>query len=357
MNFCTFLILILPSIILSCLTMYFLTSYFYKKKTFSIIKTLFSVKPSLDIDKVLPQILEIVEKLLKPERCSLMLVDNSDNMLKIKVGNNISTTSMRNIKLNFDEGIAGKALQLGQSVVVNDVSKSKFYRKFFSVDKPIKKEKLVVLPMKLEDKNLGVINLHFKVNTKFPSSVVDKMLLKILSDYISIIIDNCYKYFDVVSDSMTKMYNHNYILRRLEQEIELAKKFQSKLSLIMIDIDHFKQINDKYGHQQGDKVITIIAKIIKDNIRFSDIAGRYGGEEFCIILPNTKLDDAVNVSQRLKNNISVEKITIQNGQQISVTCSFGVKEYEALDTVEDFVNKADKLLYQAKFLGRDRICY
>ena len=357
MNFSSSLILILLFVSFACLISYFLTSYFYKKKILLLLKTLFSVEPSLDIDKVLPQILDIVKKLLNPQRCSIMLVDSSEGILRIKIGDNISTTAMREIKLNINEGIAGKALQLSQPVVVKDVSKSEFYYKFFSLEKPVKKEKLVVLPLKIEDKNLGVVNLHFSTNTKYPSSVLDKTLLKILSDYISRIIDNCYKYFDVVSDSMTKMYNHNYILKRLEQEIELSKKFSSSLSLIMMDIDHFKQINDKYGHQSGDKVIITIARIIKDNIRFSDIAGRYGGEEFCIILPNTKLNNAVNVAQRLKKSISNEKVLVQDGQQISVTCSFGVKEYEIDDTVEEFVNKTDKFLYQAKILGRDRICY
>jgi len=322
-----------------------------------ILKTLFSVEPSLEIDKVLPQVLDIVKKLLKPQRCSIMLVDNTDNMLKIKIGENILTAAIRMIKLPLTEGIVAKALNLSQPVVVKDVSKSDYYYKIFSSDKPVKKEKLVVLPLKVENKNFGVVNLHFNINTRFPSSFLDKMLLKILSDYISIIIDNCYKYFDAVSDSMTKMYNHNYILKRLQQEIEFSKKFKSTLSLILIDIDHFKQINDKYGHQSGDKVIISIAKIIKDNIRFSDIAGRYGGEEFCIILPNTKLEGAVSIAQRLKNQISAKKITIQDGQQISVSCSFGVKEYDMNDTVEEFINKTDKLLYQAKFLGRNRICF
>jgi diguanylate cyclase (GGDEF)-like protein len=349
-----FTILLFTSLVF--LTSHFLTAYFYKKKVLSIFKTLFSVEPTLEVDKVLPQILDVVKKLLNPQRCSIMLVDN-DGILKIKIGDNISPTAMREVKLNVTEGIAGKALQLAQPVVVKDISKSEFYYKFFSVEKPVRKERLVVLPLKIDDKNLGVINLHFNTNTKFPSTVFEKSLLKILANYISRIIDNCYKYFDVVSDSMTRMYNHNYILKRLEQEIELSKKFRSTLSLIMIDIDHFKQINDNYGHQAGDKVIITIAKIIKDNIRFSDIAGRYGGEEFCIILPNTKLNDAVNVAQRLKNSISNEKILVQDGQQISVTCSFGVKEYEVDETVDEFLKKTDNLLYQAKFLGRDRICY
>ena len=356
MNFISSFIILL-FILFACLTVQFLTLYFYKRKTLVILEELLSIKPSLDLDRTLPQILAVIKKLFKPERCSIMLVDDTDNMLKIKIGDNISTTAMRKIKLNIDEGIAGKSLTLGQPVVVKDISKSKFYNRFFSSEKPVKKEKLVVLPLKIDDKNLGVVNLHFKPNTRFPSSYLDKVLLKLLSDYVSRMLDSCYKYFDVVSDGMTRMYNHNYILKRLEEEIELAKKFQSKLSLIMIDIDHFKQINDRYGHQAGDKVILTIARIIKNNIRFSDIAGRYGGEEFCIILPNTKLADAVNVAQRLKNNVSLEKILFQDEQQISVTCSFGVKEYEIGDTVEEFINKTDKLLYQAKLLGRDRICY
>jgi signal transduction protein with GAF and PtsI domain len=135
MNFSSSLILILLFVSFACLISYFLTSYFYKKKILLLLKTLFSVEPSLDIDKVLPQILDIVKKLLNPQRCSIMLVDNSEGILRIKIGDNISTTAMREIKLNINEGIAGKALQLSQPVVVKDVSKSEFYYKFFFVRK------------------------------------------------------------------------------------------------------------------------------------------------------------------------------------------------------------------------------
>ncbi len=109
MNFISSFIILL-FILFACLIVRFLTLYFYKRKTLVILEELLSIKPSLDLDRTLPQILTVIKKLFKPERCSIMLVDDTDNMLKIKIGDNISTTAMRKIKLNIDEGIAGKSL-------------------------------------------------------------------------------------------------------------------------------------------------------------------------------------------------------------------------------------------------------
>ncbi|MCS7228338.1 MAG: GGDEF domain-containing protein, partial [Endomicrobia bacterium] len=163
-------------------------------------------------------------------------------------------------------------------------------------------------------------------------------------------------YFEAVSDTMTKLYNHNYIIKRLQDEMYLAKKFSTKLSLIMLDIDHFKQINDKYGHHFGDVVIITIAEIIRNNIRITDIAGRYGGEEFCIILPHTSVKEAVNVAQRIKDNIVNKKFFISS-QYILLTSSFGVKEFNSENTPEEYITAVDKLLYNAKLSGRNRICF
>lgn len=334
----------------------FVLSKILLKKSLEIIHHFLLIKPSLEMDKVLPKVIEVVDELVHPLRCSLMLVDN-DGFLKIKIGKNISNYSSRGLKLHQGEGIAGKVLQTGVPVVVNDISKTESYYKLFSPEiKPVKKEKLVSIPIKFEDKNYGVLNLHFSVKNKFPRKWYDKYILKIISIYVSNIIHNCYTYFDAVSDSMTKLYNHQYIIKRLQEEMYIAKKFSTKLSFVMFDIDHFKQINDNYGHQIGDVVITVIANIVKNNIRLTDIAGRYGGEEFCIILPHTSLQEAVCCIERIKNNISSERF-VANETNFTVTCSFGVKEFDDEKTPLEFISSVDALLYKAKMLGRDRICY
>ncbi|QEK12839.1 diguanylate cyclase [Crassaminicella thermophila] len=152
-------------------------------------------------------------------------------------------------------------------------------------------------------------------------------------------------------DGLTSLYNHKYMYERLEEEIQRARRYDKKLSIIMFDIDKFKCINDVYGHQFGDDVLIKISQKLKSEIRQSDIAGRYGGEEFIIILPETGLQDAYKLAERLRKSISNIKFKEKN---IKVTISGGVAELEKENALK-LIGKSDKLLYKAKENGRNRI--
>lgn len=320
-----------------------------------VIKKISTIISSVELDKVLPRIIDVVSELLSLQRCSLMLLDENGE-LKIKAGKNIYNTAVRGLKLKPGEGIAGRALITGKPVVVRNTAASEYYYRLFSSElKPLRKETLVAVPLKYEDRNYGVLNLHFKIRRKFPRNYYEKLILLSLTEQVSAAIHNCFMFYAVVSDSMTKLYNHNYIITRLQREIEFATKFKTSLSFIMFDIDNFKQINDMYGHHIGDLVITTIAEIVRNNIRVTDIAGRYGGEEFCIILPHTSSDRAVVVAERLRQEINSQKFFTSSGE-ITISCSFGVKEY-AGETLEEFISATDRLLYKAKALGKNRVCY
>ncbi len=309
---------------------------------------------SLEIDKVLPLVVDKIMIMLNPKRCSIMMLDDNNN-LRIKVGKNISKYAIRGLKLKLGEGIAGQALKEGKMTFVRDVSMSPQYYKMFEVGyKNVKKESLVVIPLKYQDINYGVINLHYPVRNSFPSSYTEKVILKLVMEQVSVSIHNCLTYQKVVNDAMTKLFNHNYFIKRLEEEIFLARKYSTKLSLIMFDIDHFKKVNDTYGHQVGDLVLIEVANILQDNIRLTDIAGRYGGEEFGVILPNTNLKMAKVIAERLRENIAGRKI-ISLDKVINVTSSFGVAEFKVEETTEQLLYRADKMLYTAKNMGRNRV--
>jgi diguanylate cyclase (GGDEF)-like protein len=123
-----------------------------------------------------------------------------------------------------------------------------------------------------------------------------------------------------------------------------------------VDLDHFKQINDTYGHIMGDTVLATVAGIVRKTIRATDISGRYGGEELCIVLTETKIDGAYLVAKRLRRRIAAERFPAVNSGMFRVTCSIGLAQYH--DDIQDFVafvELADRALYQAKTLGRDRV--
>jgi len=139
---------------------------------------------------------------------------------------------------------------------------------------------------------------------------------------------------------------------RLNEEILKAKRYNTPLSIIYFDIDHFKQINDTYGHKKGDFILKEVSKIILQNIRKTDIFGRWGGEEFIIILPFTNLENALILAEKLR-----KKIEEHDFDGINITISFGVTELKIDDNADTLINRADEALYKAKNKGRNRVCY
>lgn len=154
-----------------------------------------------------------------------------------------------------------------------------------------------------------------------------------------------------VTDFLTQYYNRRYFTEKLEREIDLARRAGRCFSVLMFDIDHFKNINDNYGHDVGDTVLVAVASLVRKRIRKVDIPCRWGGEEFMILLPETNLKNAHKLAEELRELISCQKID----EKISVTASFGVTECQKTDTVLSIAKRADELMYKAKSLGRNRV--
>lgn len=152
-------------------------------------------------------------------------------------------------------------------------------------------------------------------------------------------------------DGLTNLYNHQYMNEILDLKVQEVSKTEKKLCLMMLDIDHFKEVNDHYGHQVGDMVLSKVAELIVMNTRAGDYIGRYGGEEFIAILPDTDLDTAANIAQNIRNSIYCSDYGIDD---LKVTISIGVAQC-IKENVNELINKADTLLYKAKANGRDRV--
>jgi len=153
-----------------------------------------------------------------------------------------------------------------------------------------------------------------------------------------------------ITDSMTGLYNHRYIIDSLSERIAEAKRYKQSLSVAMLDIDYFKKVNDKYGHLFGDFVLVRISTIIEESIRETDIAGRYGGEEYLIIFTNTDKKSALNTLERIRKSVEEEQWVKED---LVVTVSGGLSELKDED-YSKLIKKADKLLYKAKENGRNR---
>ena len=160
----------------------------------------------------------------------------------------------------------------------------------------------------------------------------------------------------VVSDPLTGLHNRRYLMDRLTQEMQRADRHNEPLAFAMIDLDGFKPINDQFGHVVGDKVLRAVGNAVSRCVRVSDIAARYGGDEFAVILPQTPPEGAMRVVERMLRTISELTLQDENGAAVKVTASLGLAYYPAedLETPEDLVHSADGALYGAKRSGKNR---
>lgn len=158
-----------------------------------------------------------------------------------------------------------------------------------------------------------------------------------------------------IVDGLTQIHNKRYLMDTLEREIPRARRHARPLALVMFDIDRFKGINDNYGHLAGDFVLKELAQLVKSRLRPDDVIGRYGGEEFCAILPETPLDGAMSIAEDLRAKVAERRFMFE-GEAIPVTVSLGCSQLAGDQTILELIKTADDKLYEAKRSGRNRVC-
>jgi diguanylate cyclase (GGDEF)-like protein len=215
----------------------------------------------------------------------------------------------------------------------------------------------LIVPLKGKGTLNGIIVLGERINN-LPFSDHEKEFMINISSLGGIAIQNAYLYELATTDMMTKLKIHHYFQTVLMEERERAVINKTSLSLIMLDIDHFKLFNDQHGHLCGDIVLKDVARVIRDNCRQIDIAARYGGEEMTIVLPNTDIEAALLAAERVRRNI--ERLVVEHDEKLlSVTVSLGVTQFdpERDRSNQSIIERADKALYASKTAGRNRVSF
>jgi diguanylate cyclase (GGDEF)-like protein len=159
-----------------------------------------------------------------------------------------------------------------------------------------------------------------------------------------------------MTDGLTNLCNRQRLDALLDEEVRRAQRYRRDLSLLMLDIDHFKRINDVYGHSAGDRVLIRVAASMSERLRPSDKLGRYGGEEFCAICPETPLSRASQIAESLRSTVAEQRLIVDN-QSLTVSVSIGAAQWNPEMQGSDLYRAADQMLYRAKSLGRNRVCY
>lgn len=266
----------------------------------------------------------------------------------------------RETSLDNEASLSAYCFNNKKEVILNDVVNE--YWKYVDI-MPISKDEVhkyptstIYLPILADDKPIAVLTVQS--NTKNAYSSSDIFGLRILASYISIAIENG-KLFDEVNyfannDVLTRILNRNKIIKDGEEIIKNRAKTKDKLSIIMMDIDYFKKINDTYGHHVGDVVLKDVAKIAKKQVGDSGVVGRYGGEEFLILLPKSDINNANRIAENIRTTVEKYEYPIKSGVYGKVTISLGLHEFEEEDkSLLDGLKKADKALYMAKAMGKN----
>jgi diguanylate cyclase (GGDEF)-like protein len=321
------------------------------------LSALYSISQSLlnssDLESVLETILDKSIETIGSERGSIMLYDDEQECLTVRVIRGKITPGTRDrIKLRRGEGIAGRVAETREGIISNTGYNDPMFKRVSDREQDV--SQIMCVPLPRNKDIIGVINLINKTSGK-AFSTDDLQLLTSIASQAAVTIENSRLYNLAVFDGLTSVHVRRYFDAWLPKEFERAKRYGNELTLIMVDIDRFKHVNDTYGHQVGDIVLQEVARIIKASIRESDLVARYGGEEFILGLPETNLNGAELFAERLRKRVEDNQITTQD-HVLNVTISLGVCNFRTSDpsTRLDFVRFADRALYQAKGSGRNK---
>ncbi|PCJ21278.1 MAG: hypothetical protein COB02_01460 [Candidatus Cloacimonadota bacterium] len=307
------------------------------------------VSQELEYNHLLNTILNTVIDVMGAEKGSIMIYDETSKMLKIASAKGLKHHVVRQTVLASGESIAGHVFQSKEPMLVYDTLKSQDFIK-------IKKRKvtpgtMLSVPLVYQDNSLGVFNISKPMPYSFNDS--DLSLFQAIANICATAIENARLYKLAITDEMTNLYIRRFFYQTMNQH--MLKKEQN-FSLIMLDIDHFKNFNDTYGHAIGDKVLIQVAQIISSSVRDCDIPCRLGGEEFAIICPNQRANDALIPSNRLKKLINSAIIDVPDGKEIQIGISIGISEFpQDGQTIDELYEAVDKALYYSKGNGRNQV--
>jgi len=314
---------------------------------------------SLQLDQVLRTIMEKINEVLHPDTWSLLLMDPEKQELFFQIATGSGAEALKDIRIKVGQGLAGWVAQSGEAVVVPDTSKDA--RFFGQADEKTKvaTRSIVAVPVRFRDQCLGVIEL---INCIGPEgfSQRDLALLEALADYAAIAIENARHVQRIheltITDDCTSLYNARHLNFMLDTEIYRSHRYSFEFSIIFIDLDHFKSVNDTHGHLIGSKLLAEIGEAVKANCRLIDLAFRYGGDEFVVLLPQTSKENAVGVAHRLHRLIR-ETLWLKEAQlNVRVTASVGVASYPTDSrTKAELLHLADEAMYLVKNTTRDNV--
>ncbi len=336
------------------------------ERTIDRLTTLVSLVDDLSIDQsfrvLLQTILDQSAELLLAEQGSIMLVEKETDQLLLEAVKGAEWGPEGDVRMPRGAGIAGRVVQTGEPILVADIERDP--RVLKKNDGRFKSPSFVVVPLKLDRRVVGVMNFNDKRTGELFDDV-DLRLAQTCAFHAAVVLDRRKIYEQTVrltrqatTDELTGLLNRGCILGRLREELARSERYGEVLSVAMVDLDGFKDINDRSGHSRGDLALKRVAELMMRAVRSIDIVGRYGGDEFIVILPETDASFAAHTAERLREDL--ERNDILCGTELSgrhrITASIGIATFPAHGTsLEALIDRADEALYRAKASGRNRV--
>lgn len=314
---------------------------------------------TLDIEGVLNLIMDQLSRLLKAQAWSLLLLDAESGELAFEIAVSPAAERLKGMRLARGQGIAGWVAENGKPLLIPDVRIDVRFSDTVDRASSFVTRAVVCAPIKSRDCVLGVIEL---VNGPGEGifTPADLQILSTIADYAAIAIENARNFKRiselVITDDLTGLYNGRYLHTLIDEEIERVRRFGGKLSMIFIDLDFFKKINDTRGHLVGSRTLTEIGQLIRNNIRKICKAARYGGDEFVIVLPNTGKSGAMTLATKLRELFREHEFRDEDGTPFNLTASFGLATYpDDARSKDELIRLADQAMYRVKESTRDNV--
>lgn len=310
--------------------------------------------PESEISNFLDSVVEVSRSIFTYDKLTICFdTDNSDE-LEIAITDGFDEDALKDLRFDLRNNIIGLSY-VDNELIVLDRWKLQFpeIKRFNSVDQDnIKFDMILSSPLRSEGKAVGNFTIE-RIDKSFTNEEVELVtkLTDAMNNVLSWISTHHQLSQSATRDGLTGLLNHKTFLERFEKEINRSNRFEHELGLIFFDIDKFKSINDTYGHLYGDYVLEEVSRIISKNVRSIDIVGRYGGEEFSVILVNTNIKDCIPLAEKIVKKIA-KKTYLKDGIAVNLTISAGMSGFPVhSDSIRDLIGKADKAMYQTKLKG------
>ena len=315
---------------------------------------------TLELPQLLDLILETVQPLIRAEAWSLLLYNENHKTLHFEIATGPGAQQLRKIVLGLGEGAAGWVARERQPLILNDPRNDPRFFPGADRNTGFSTRSILALPLVSHGRLLGVLEIVNKERS-LPFDARDLETAGRLADLVAIAIDRATLYQKTVEttmiDDLTGAYNSRFLSSQVPKELRRAERFGFEMSLIFVDLDHFKEVNDDFGHLVGSRCLVEVAKLFLGNLREMDLLARYGGDEFVAVLPHTGIEMAGHAAERLRRRL-METSVVQEGDRSRIlTASFGVSSFPAMaKDFQSLIHQADQAMYFVKNGGRNGVC-